>query len=169
MFEVLAFVYENYSAVEGCPEPLHLQRKLSAVGFEADEIEDALVWLQGLNRAALRVPPKSASEVEAVVSPVTESWLRQPLATSVRIYPLYEQIHLGPQCLGFIRFLESVKVLPAHLREVVIDRAMAAPGGPVELDDLKLIILMVFWGFGLEPDALILDELCDDVTERVAH
>jgi Smg protein len=46
---------------------------------------------------------------------------------------------------------------------------MAAPGGPVDLDDLKLIILMVFWGFGLEPDPLVLDELCDDVSERVAH
>jgi Smg protein len=37
------------------------------------------------------------------------------------------------------------------------------------LDDLKVIILMVFWSFGLEPDALVLDELCDDATERIAH
>jgi Smg protein len=95
--------------------------------------------------------------------------LRQPLPTSVRIYPQYEQNHLGVQCLGFIRFLESAGVLPAHLREVVLDRAMAAPGGPVALDELKVIILMVFWSFGLEPDALVLDELCDDATERVAH
>jgi Smg protein len=169
MFEVLAFVYENYHAVEGCPEPLHLQRKLSAVGFEDEEIDDAMVWLQGLSSAARCATAKGSCEIEAVVSPIANSWLRQPLATSVRIYPLYEQIHLGPQCLGFIRFLESAKVLPGHLREVVIDRAMAAPGGPVDLDDLKLIILMVFWGFGLEPDPLVLDELCDDVSERVAH
>jgi Smg protein len=46
---------------------------------------------------------------------------------------------------------------------------MAAPGGPVALDDLKVIILMVFWSFGLEPDALVLDELCDDATKRIAH
>jgi Smg protein len=169
MFEVLAFVYENYNAVEGCPEPLHLQRKLNAVGFEADEIDDAIVWLQGLNIAAHCTAAKASCEIEAVVSPIGNSWLHQPLATSVRIFPLYEQIHLGPQCLGFIRFLESANVLPGHLREVVIDRAMAAPGGPVALEDLKLIILMVFWRFELEPDALILDELCDDVSERVAH
>ena len=46
---------------------------------------------------------------------------------------------------------------------------MAAPGGPVALDELKVIILMVFWSFGLEPDALVLDELCDHSSERIAH
>jgi Smg protein len=55
------------------------------------------------------------------------------------------------------------------MREVVIDRAMAAPGGPIALDDLKIIVLMVYWSFGREPDTLVLDELCDDVLTRVAH
>ena len=169
MFEVLAFVYENYYADDGCPEPAHLQRKLSAVGFESDEIEDALAWLQGL-RSATRCARAVPSDVEEAPSSVThEPWLREPLPTSIRIYPHYEQSHMGAQCLGFIRFLESAGVLPAHLREVVLDRAMAAPGGPVALDDLKVIILMVFWSFGLEPDALVLDELCDNHSERIAH
>ena len=38
------------------------------------------------------------------------------------------------------------------MREIVIDRAMAAPGDPVSLDDLKIIVLMVYWSFGREPD-----------------
>jgi Smg protein len=76
---------------------------------------------------------------------------------------------LGVQCIGFISFLESAGVLPAHMREVVIDRAMAAPGAPVSLEDLKIIILMVYWSFGQEPDALILDELCEDTSDRIAH
>jgi Smg protein len=37
------------------------------------------------------------------------------------------------------------------------------------LDDLKIIVLMVYWSFGLEPDALVLDELCDDPGNRLAH
>jgi Smg protein len=45
---------------------------------------------------------------------------------------------------------------------------MAVPGHPVSIDDLKIIVLMVYWSAGLEPDALILDELCDD-SDRVAH
>ena len=60
-------------------------------------------------------------------------------------------------------------VLPAGMREIVIERAMAAPGAPVSLEELKIIVLMVHWSTGIEPDALVLDELCDDATERVAH
>jgi Smg protein len=166
MFEVLTFVYQNYYADESYPEPAHLQRKLRAVGFEDDEIGDAMAWLQGLNAAARGVGP---TRDEAPTSPAVEPWLRQPLPTSVRIYPGYEQSHLGPQCLGFIRFLESAGVLSPQLREVVIDRAMAAPGAPLALDDFKVIVLMVFWSAGLEPDALVLDELCDDPQNRIAH
>ena len=155
MFQVLVFVYENYYTGEACPEPAHLERKLSAVGFESDEIDDAMTWLKGLDTAAHPPPP--------------EPWLLQPSPTSVRIYPNAEHNHMGAQCIGFISFLESAGVLPAHMREVVIDRAMAAPGAPVSLEDLKIIILMVYWSFGQEPDALILDELCEDTSNRVAH
>nr|WP_315488822.1 DUF494 domain-containing protein [uncultured Rhodoferax sp.] len=166
MFEVLVFVYENYYAGDSCPEPAHLERKLNAVGFDAEEIEDALNWLKGLNTAA-----RGSSGFAGTSQLVTpEPWLREPCPTSVRIYPQAEQDHLGSECLGFISFLESARVLPASMREVVIERAMAAPGTPVSLDDLKIIILMVYWSFGQEPDALVLDELCDDSTEyRVAH
>ena len=54
------------------------------------------------------------------------------------------------------------------MREIVLDRAMAVPGHPMSLDDLKIIVLMVYWSVGLEPDALVLDELCDD-DSRIAH
>ncbi|MFZ1609162.1 MAG: DUF494 domain-containing protein [Rhodoferax sp.] len=165
MFEVLVFVYENYYAGDSCPDPAHLERKLNAVGFESDEISDALTWLNGLHHAARG--SKGFAGTSQQVPP--ESWLREPCTTSVRIYPVAEQNHLGQQCLGFISFLESSGALPGSMREVVIDRAMAAPGAPVSLDDLKIIILMVFWSFGQEPDALVLDELCDDSDDRVAH
>jgi Smg protein len=156
MFEVLTFVYENYDPGEACPEPAHLERKLTAVGFESDEIGEALTWLKGLEGAAHPTP----------LSP----WLVQPQSASMRIYPRHEQSHLGTQALGFLSFLESAAQMPAQLREVVIERAMAAPGGPVSLDDLKIIVLMVYWRFGQEPNALVLDELCDDSSfERVMH
>jgi Smg protein len=55
------------------------------------------------------------------------------------------------------------------MRELVVERAMAAPGGPVTLENLKIIILMVFWRFGHALDALIFDELCGSASERIAH
>ncbi|MET0312288.1 MAG: DUF494 domain-containing protein [Burkholderiaceae bacterium] len=157
MFEVLAYVYENYWRGDACPELQQLGRKLSAVGFEADEIQQALVWLNGLTIAAQTTASETAFPATA------------PSSTSLRVYSVAEQDHLGAAGLGFVTFLESAGVLPSHMRELVLDRAMAVPGGPVCLDDLKIIVLMVYWSFGEEPDALVLDELCDDTEDRVAH
>ena len=162
MFEVLVFVYENYWRADACPEPQQLGRKLSAHGFEADEIDQALQWLDGLNLAAqnTRVEPGGTGDTQEAAAQSRDS---------LRVYSVAEQDHLGAECLGFVSFLESSGVLPAPMREIVIDRAMAAPGDPVTLDDLKIIVLMVYWSFGEEPDSLVLDELCDDAEGRIAH
>ena len=181
MFEVLVFVYENYWRGDACPELQQLGRKLSAHGFEPEEIHDALVWLDGLNNAAqaIRLDPSSAQAEDAHASPPATSThgpngfdlapAQHQSPQSLRVYSVAEQDHLGAPCLGFISFLESAGVLPPPMREIAIDRAMAAPGDPVSLDELKLIVLMVYWSFGTEVDALVLDELCDDTTHRVAH
>ncbi|MBC7469794.1 MAG: DUF494 domain-containing protein, partial [Ramlibacter sp.] len=146
-----------------CPELEQLGRKLSAHGFEADEINEALVWLDGLNLAAqnTQLTPDLASQQPDLG--------RAQASTSMRVYSVAEQDHLGAQSLGFVSFLESAGVLPTPMREIVIDRAMAASGAPVSLDDLKIIVLMVYWSFGEEPDALVLDELCDDAEFRLPH
>ena len=161
MFEVLVFVYENYWRGDACPELHQLERKLSAHGFEPDEIHDALVWLDGLNVAAqnISLPPEPLPE-----------WVPEQSPTSMRVFSVSEQDRLGAACLGFISFLEGSGVLPPALREIVVDRAMAAGiDGEMPLDALKIIVLMVYWRFGHEPDALILDELCDDTEDRLAH
>jgi Smg protein len=158
MFDVLVFVYEHYWRGEACPELPTLERKLSAHGFEPEQIHEALAWLDGLNFAA-----QNAAADETIATPVAAS------ATSLRVYSPSEQEHLGAGCLGFIAFLADSGVLPPTMRELVIDRAMAAPGDPVSLEDLKIIVLMVYWSFGQEPDALVLDELCDSPETRIAH
>jgi Smg protein len=169
MFEVLAFVYENYWPGDGCPEPAHLERKLSAVGFESEEIHNALAWLNDLNLATQNL---DSDQIRFTTLPACQQ--PQPLAQtahSMRVYSVAEREHLGPQSLGFVCFLENSGVLPPHLREIVMDRAMAAPGDPVPLEDLKIIVLLVYWRLGIEADALVVDELCDDTRQRhsVAH
>ena len=160
MFEVLVFVYENYWRGDACPELEQLGRKLSAAGFNVEDIQQALSWLDELNLASHKTELIDISQ--AAREHHTES------AHSMRVYSVAEQDHLGAECLGFIKFLESADVLSPHMREIVMDRAMAIPGHPMHLDDLKIIVLMVYWSIGLEPDALVLDELCDDA-DRVAH
>ncbi|MDB5885763.1 MAG: hypothetical protein JWR74_1934 [Polaromonas sp.] len=174
MFEVLVYVYENYWQGAACPEIDRLGRKLMAAGFEPEEIQEALVWLDGLNIAAKETQTHLAKASGPV--PVDAAGPGNPFvcmqaqaSTSLRIYSVAEQEHLGAQSLGFVCFLETSGVLPPHMREIVLDRAMAAPGDPVSLDDLKIIVLMVYWSFGEEPDALVLDELCDETEGRLAH
>ncbi|MEO8298435.1 MAG: DUF494 domain-containing protein [Burkholderiales bacterium] len=150
MFDVLVYLYENYWRPDACPDHDQLSKKLTAVGFESEEIEDALSWLDGLADAA-------------------QSHLGTQGAKSMRVYSPFEQEHLGEASIGFISFLESAGVLPPAMREIVVDRAMASAGGPVPLEDLKIIVLMVFWSVGEEPDALILDELFVDADDRLIH
>jgi len=150
MFDVLVYLYENYWRPDACPDQAQLRRKLSSVGFETDEIQDALSWLDGLSGAA-------------------ESYVGEQGDLSMRVYSPTEQEHLGEASIGFISFLESAGVLPPPMREMVIDRANAIPGGPLDLEDLKIIVLMVFWSLGEEPDALILDELFVDEEDRLIH
>ena len=150
MFDVLVYLYENYWRPDACPDPRQLTRKLVAVGFESDEIQDALDWLAGLTASS------QAGDTQ-----------QDPL--SLRVYTPREHEVLGEESIGFICFLESAGVLPPSMREMVVDRAMAVGGGPIDLEDLKIIILMVFWSLGEEPDALILDELFIDPQDRVNH
>ncbi|NDP38219.1 MAG: DUF494 domain-containing protein [Rhodoferax sp.] len=170
MFEVLVFVYENYWHGASCPEPAALEQKLNAVGFDAEEIAEALGWLQELSVAAREQPAPTAQASTGDNSKLpgkTDAVAQSPHGQ--RIYTAAEQLHLGVPCLGFVSFLESAGALPSYLREIVLERAMAAPANPLALEDFKVIVLMVFWSLGLEPDALILDELCDDGAHRVAH
>jgi Smg protein len=163
MFEVLVYVYENYWQGNACPQAPQLGRKLSAAGFEPEEIEAALIWLDGLQLAAQtsRVCGPEDRSSETCAWPQSEG--------SLRIYSPLERQQLGPEALGFLAFLEGSGVLPPPMREIVVDRAMAAAGEPLSLDDFKIIVLMVYWSLGEEPDALVLDELCDDSLERWAH
>lgn len=150
MFDVLVYLYENYWRPDACPDHSQLTRKLSSVGFESDEIQEALSWLDGVAVAA-------------------RSYVGEQGERSLRVYSPSEHEHLGEDSIGFISFLESAGVLPPPMREMVIDQASAIPGSPIDLEDLKIIVLMVFWSLGEEPDALILDELFVDAEDRLIH
>lgn len=150
MFDVLVYVYENYWRPDACPDHEQLTRKLAAVGFEGEEIEDALTWLDGLAQGA-----QAGAQAQS--------------PSGTRIYTDAERDLLGEESLGFLSFLESSAVLSPSMREMVLDRAKEVGDGPIDLEDLKVIVLMVFWSLGEEPDALILDELSVSTEHRSIH
>ena len=158
MFDVLVYLYETYYRPDACPDSDALVKKLSAVGFEEGEISEALGWLTGLAEATNvlsdRYPQQTASPV------------------GIRIYARQELDVLGTDAVGFLQFLESAKVIDSTQREIIIERALAASETQVSLDKLKVIVLMVLWSQGKEPDGLIFDELFsdeDDFEPRLLH
>ena len=97
MFEVLVYLYENYFRPDACPDADTLARKLSAAGFEGEEINDALSWLSGLAQLAQANPPAPARARGAF-----------------RIFTDMEYERLGVQSIGFLCFLESADVITAN-------------------------------------------------------
>ena len=152
MFDILMYLYESYWHPEACPEFGQLTRKLSAAGFESDEIHEAIDWLRGLDSAVSGLQTQQAQS-----------------ATSIRLYAPQEVDCLGLEAIGYLNFLESAGVLKPHLRELTIERALATGMQPLPLEHLKTILLMIFWRLDEEPDALILDELFVEAEDRVVH
>lgn len=170
MFEVLAFVYENFWGGDACPELPALQRQLNAVGFDSFEVVDALLWLEDLKSATRSLPPMHRMPPDLpVADPFDADAFWQASAQATRILTPEEQDRLGLEGWRLLVFLASCDALPAVRFELVMDRIMATTVDPISLADLKLIVLMVYWSFGEEPDALLLDELCDNRTARLPH
>ncbi|MGV3742103.1 MAG: DUF494 family protein [Burkholderiaceae bacterium] len=157
MFDILVYLYETYYRSEACPDSEVLIKKLSAVGFEEEEISRAIGWLSDLSAATSLL---ATQDVQA-----------SDQADGFRVYATQEFDALGTEAIGFLQFLESAKLMSPAQREVVIERALATNEYPIALDKLKVIILMVLWSQGKEPDGLMFDELfLDEHTEpRLLH
>lgn len=140
LIDILVYLFENYLP-DACPEPAVLARKLSAIGFEEEEITEALSWLDGLERS------------EAVVYRLRDQ------GSGIRVYHEEELARLTVECRGFLAFLEQAGTLDPCLREAVIERSLALPDSEVALSKLKVIVLVVLWRRQHEFDALILEEL----------
>jgi len=152
MFDILVYLFENYYQAQAYPDYDTLGRKLHAAGFENDDIEDALDWLNSLTRKPDEGLPESLDA-----------------GSSFRGYTADESAKLLLESRGFIAFLESAKILSPLLRELIIERAMALPSETVGLDKLKVIVLMVLWTRRGNVDALVLDELIPDGEKRRVH
>ena len=149
MIDILVYLFENYYDLSSQPKHEALARKLSAVGFERDEISAALTWLAGLKSA-----------------PVTEF---HNDSRSLRVYSFKEQQRLGAECLGLILFLEAAGVVTPPLRELIVERGMLLDDDPVPLAKFKIIVLMVLWSREQDLEPLIVEELLYDADPELLH
>lgn len=152
MFDILVYLFENFFHAEAYPEPEQLALKLSAAGFEDEEISEALQWLDGLQEVGSDCSPAISVDND-----------------SVRCFGPEEIAKLDTECRGFLAFLESAGVLNPLTRELILERAMALSDHSVSLSKLKIIVLMVLWNQHQAMDTLILEELLSGNDARYLH
>ena len=103
MFDILVYLYETYYRPEACPDAAALARKLSAVGFEEEEISEALDWLNVL-----------AGTTNDMATTPESNGHKSITSSGFRVYAQQEMAILGTPAMGFIQFLESAKLKIVH-------------------------------------------------------
>ena len=157
MFDVLMYLFETYihSDADVMVEQDELTDELSRAGFNQEEIEKALNWLE-------RLANLHDSEREVYVTASAQG--------SMRIYAPQELARLSTECRGFLLFLEQAQVLNAETREICIERLLELDKPDIELDDLKWVVMMVLFNVpGSENAYQQMEELVFDESDGVIH
>jgi Smg protein len=142
MYDILVYLFENCQQAEIAYDRDRVVKKLTAAGFEDSDISEALHWLAGV----LHAP-------HAVREPLPD------LRASFRAYAPRELAKLDARCRGFLLTLEHSGILNADTRELVIERALAASGDALSLEQLKLVVLMVLWNQQTPTSRLLAEDL----------
>ncbi|MBP7547076.1 MAG: DUF494 domain-containing protein [Corallincola sp.] len=157
MFDILMYLFENYihSDVEALVDQDELTAELSRAGFHKEEIYKALSWMERL-----------ADLQESDAKP----YLMSDNHPSTRFFTADEMARLDVECRGFLLFLEQIKVLDSHTREMVIDRVMELEIEEFSLDDLKWVVLMVLFNVpGREGAYSQMEDLLFEVADGYLH
>jgi Smg protein len=141
MFEILMYLFESYFDAGSYPEPDKLSRKLSAAGFEGDEITEALTWLSALHG---QNPDSYPERLEHA---------------GQRHFAEMELKFVSDEARQFLVFAEQQHLISVIEREMIIDRSVALKQDNLALDKLKMIMLMVLWNRHQDIDPLLIEEL----------
>lgn len=141
MIDVIAFLIEHFQDVDAFPPRHDLGVLLEEVGFDDEEIGDALSCLDGL-----RFEPLIPAEA-----------LRA--STGTRIYNAEELDLLPLSVRALMHFLEQNGALNPEQREFVLNALMNLPYDDITVDHAKVLTLLVLWAHRSELPVLIGDEL----------
>ncbi|PIT61211.1 hypothetical protein BHC47_00630 [Snodgrassella alvi] len=141
MIDVIAFLIEHFQDVDAFPPRKDLGVLLEEVGFNDEEIGDALSCLDDL-----RFEPLIPAEK-----------LRN--STGSRIYNNEELDALPLDVRGLVHFLEQNGALNPEQREFVLNALMNLPYEDITVDHAKVLALLVLWAHRSELPVLIGDEL----------
>lgn len=153
MFDVLAFLFEQYFSLDNCPDHSTLAKQLSAAGFDEDDIGEALAWLNEFDQLDA-VPYAKLDEAETLLP---------------RILHPREAARLQPEAQAFFYYLSSSGALSAGQRELLIDRLLQPELPTIDEEAIKRVALMVLWRQGDDLANLLIEELLFAETDGQMH
>jgi Smg protein len=151
MFDILMFLFESYFYAGNYPDSDKLSLKLSAAGFEDEDINQALTWLSGLKHLSQADYPAAINN------------------SGGRCYADLETKRISPEALCFLTFWEHHKMITPVEREMILDRAIAFGREHLPLAKVKLIALMVLWNQHEELDPMIVGDLLTQADSSHLH
>jgi len=151
MFDILMFLFESYFYAGSYPDSDKLSVKLSAAGFEDEDIHRALDWLSGLRQLTHADYPAAINR------------------SGPRCFAELEIKRLSPEALRFLTFWEQNKMITPVEREMILDRAVALGRENLPLDKVKLIALLVLWNQHEELDPMVVEDLLTPVDSGRLH
>jgi Smg protein len=130
MINVLLYLFKHQLTDEAnfTDNLLEIQHQLMEEGFSPYTIHQALKWLKDLQEQRSQI-----------------STLGIGSADSIRVWLPEEQNKLSKESLDFLSVLEAQGILTAGQREIIVERAMAISGPPIEVEHLKWIALIVLY------------------------
>jgi Smg protein len=152
MFAILVYLFENCRQADVAQNSELVAKKLSAAGFDDSDISETLAWLAGV----LEAPHRAGA-------PLPDA------SRAMRVFAPRECAKLDAECLGFLMHLERSEVLDPGMRELVLDRVLAASTNALSLDQLKLIVLMILWNQQAPTSRLIAEDLLSTDTQHQSH
>jgi Smg protein len=128
VLDVLMYLFEAYVEADPSPAPDRsaLRGQLEQAGFRDQEIDQALTWLDGLNR----LPVDAAEELTD---------------RAMRVFNNQELARLDTDCRGYLMHLEQIGILSPAQRELAIDRIMALDTDEIDVEQIKWVVLMVLF------------------------
>ncbi len=151
MFDILMFLFESYFHAGRYPNSDRLSRKLSAAGFEEEDIHQALTWLSGLEQLNKANYPSIIND------------------SGSRCYADLEIKLTSPEVRSFLTFWEQNKMIVPVEREMILDRVIALNRVSLSLDNVKLITLMVLWSQRQDLDPLVVEDLLVPIDPSHLH
>ncbi|WP_434777035.1 DUF494 family protein [Neisseria sp. Ec49-e6-T10] len=141
MFDVFVFLMEHFQDLDSCPQRESLNGELKQAGFEQQEIQQALDWMDKIS-SILTTPNKNLLSSEGF-----------------RVFSDQEFALLPQEILGLLSFLSKESIIDGCQRELIIEALLDYSPLEVDVQHTKMLVLIILWAYKAELPILIGDDL----------